>query len=82
MKAIWTHPKNNAEIAFARKSIILLASFPKKNIKNKIDLLKKLDYHYIVSFVGSYDQDHTTYILLFPCTTCDLSALLRELDNY
>ncbi|KAB8220037.1 kinase-like domain-containing protein [Aspergillus novoparasiticus] len=81
VKAMWTHPKNNAEIAFARKSVMPSASFSKKNIKNEIDLLKKLDHHHIVSFVGSYDQDHTTHILLFPCATCDLSALLRELDN-
>ncbi|KAE8362769.1 kinase-like domain-containing protein [Aspergillus caelatus] len=81
VKAIWTHPNNNAEIAFARKSVMPSASFPKKNIDREIKLLKKLDHRHIVSFVGSYDQDHTTHILLFPCATCDLSALLRELDN-
>lgn len=81
VKAIWTHPTRDKKIAFARKSVMPSASFTTKHIEGEIELLKKLDHHHIVTFVGSYNHDHTMHILLFPCAMCDLSALLGELDN-
>ena len=68
VKAMCTHPNNSATMAFARKSVMSPASFPKMHIEREIELLKKLDYHNIVSFVGCYVQGHTIHIWLFPWT--------------
>jgi serine/threonine protein kinase len=80
-KVVWTHPKTQKQINFAEKRVSPSKNFPRELVKFEVTLLKKLQHRHIVSFIGSYEQNHIFHILILPCATCDLARLLDDLDK-
>jgi serine/threonine protein kinase len=68
-------------LSMARKQIYCTRRMKITDVKQEIDILKKLSHKHVVTLLGSYTQSNILGLLLHPVAICDLGKLLDELDE-
>jgi serine/threonine protein kinase len=67
-------------VKLALKMILHRPSIQNGQMKEEIEVLKKIKHHHIVQLVGTYTQRPYLGLLVWPVARCDLSLILEVMD--